>query len=551
MIENQVLQVPGSTATYDLRAQDVHGAFGRPMLSLLQGHYPAGPGQVAVTPGVARQFDLAVGHVWHQGGVTRTVTGIVQNPQSLLDEFALLVPGQVHAPTSVTVLFDAPSVPPGQIGPNVVTPQTTAANAINPDTIVLTLATVGMLLIALVSVGGFTVLAQRRLRALGMLAAIGATDRNVRLVVRANGLVVGVAGTLLGAVLGLAVWLAYRPRVVSSSHHVIAPFALPWAVIGPAMGLAVLATYLAASRPARAVTKIPVVAALAGRPAPPKRVRRSALPGVVVLAVAFGLLTFAGSRPSGSGQGTAMLCVVGGFIALVAAVVLLAPMCLALLGRLARHTPVSARLALRDLARYRARSGSALAAISLGVLIAVMISIVSAARYANVLDYAGPNLTSSQLIVYTPNGRVRAGAGRPRPIGFRAGHRRADPVHAHGREPDGVRAGLAPGDRAGHHHRFPAARRAGPELVRSGVRGHPGPAAVVRDRAGHGPVRHGHPHHAAWPVRVVEDAAGLRQLLQQAAGAGLVPLPAGQLPGRSGHAAGQRAAVRHVRARTR
>ena len=206
--------MPGSTATYDLRAQDVHGAFGRPMLSLLQGHYPAGPGQVAVTPGVARQFDLAVGHVWHQGGVTRTVTGIVQNPQSLLDEFALLGPGQVHAPTSVTVLFDAPSVPAGQIGPNVVTPQTTAANAINPDTIVLTLATVGMLLIALVSVGGFTVLAQRRLRALGMLAAIGATDRNVRLVVRANGLVVGVAGTLLGAVLGLAAWLAYRPRVV-------------------------------------------------------------------------------------------------------------------------------------------------------------------------------------------------------------------------------------------------------------------------------------------------------------------------------------------------
>jgi putative ABC transport system permease protein len=413
VIENQVLQVPGSTTTYDLRAQDVHGAFGRPMLSLLQGHYPAGPGQVAVTPGVASQFDLAVGHVWRQGGVTRTVTGIVQNPQSLLDEFALVVPGQARTPTTVSVLFDAPSVPPGRIGPNVVTPQTTAANAINPDTIVLTLATMGMLLIALVSVGGFTVLAQRRLRGLGMLAALGATDRNVRLVVRANGLVVGVAGTLLGAVLGLAAWLAYRPHVVSSSHHVIAPFALPWGVIGPAMGLAVLATYLAASRPARAVTKIPVVAALAGRPAPPKRVRRSALPGMVVLAVAFGLLTFAGSRPSGSGQGTAMLCVVGGFIALVAAVVLLAPMGLALLGRLARHTPVSARLALRDLARYRARSGSALAAISLGVLIAVMISIVSAARYANVLDYAGPNLTSSQLIVYTPNGAYGQGPGGP------------------------------------------------------------------------------------------------------------------------------------------
>jgi putative ABC transport system permease protein len=406
VIENQVLQVPGSTATYDLRAQDTRGAFGRPMLSLLQGHYPAGPAQVAVTPGVARQFGLVVGRRWDQGGVTRTVTGIVQNPQSLLDEFALLVPGQVHAPTSVTVLFDAPSVPPDKIGPNVVTPQLVAsANAINPATITLTLATVGMLLIALVSVGGFTVLAQRRLRALGMLGALGATDRNVRLVVRANGLVVGVAGTLLGAVLGLAAWLAYRPRVVASSHHVISPFALPWAVIGPAMGLAVLATYLAAARPARAVARIPVVVALSGRPAPARQVRRSVWPGLIVLAVAFGLLTFSGRQTGPGGrQGPAMLAVAGGFVALVAAVIMLSPLGLALLGRIARYTPVSARLALRDLARYRARSGSALAAISLGVLIAVVISIVSAARFANVLDYAGPNLTSSQLIVYTPNG---------------------------------------------------------------------------------------------------------------------------------------------------
>jgi putative ABC transport system permease protein len=61
-------------------------------------------------------------------------------------------------------------------------------------------------------------------------------------------------------------------------------------------------------------------------------------------------------------------------------------------------------MALRDLARYRARSGSALGAISLAVLIAVVVCVASAARFGNVLDYAGPNVTSSQLMVYTPNG---------------------------------------------------------------------------------------------------------------------------------------------------
>jgi putative ABC transport system permease protein len=45
------------------------------------------------------------------------------------------------------------------------------------------------------------------------------------------------------------------------------------------------------------------------------------------------------------------------------------------------------------------------------VLIAVLICILSAQRFGNVLDYAGPNLTSNQLIVYTPNGRAGPGFG--------------------------------------------------------------------------------------------------------------------------------------------
>jgi putative ABC transport system permease protein len=285
VIENQAIAIPGSVSTYDLRAQNPAGPFGQPMLSLVSGHYPHTADQVAVTSGVASAFGLRVGSVWHQAGTNpKTVTGIVQNPQSLLDEFALVVPGQVSAPTQVTVLFDAPGVSADSLGPNVQSRQSaTNTNALNPDTIVLALATVGMLLIALVAVGGFTVLAQRRLRSLGMLGALGATDRNIRLVVRANGVLVGVVGALAGTVLGLAVWLAYRPTAEADAHHLIGAFALPWIVIGPAIALAVVATYFAAARPARSITRIPLVAALSGRPAPPKQVHRSVIPGVILL----------------------------------------------------------------------------------------------------------------------------------------------------------------------------------------------------------------------------------------------------------------------------
>jgi putative ABC transport system permease protein len=414
VIENQTIAVPGSINTYQLRAQNPHGPYGQPMLSLVSGHFPTGAGQVAVTSGVASDFGLRIGSVWHQGGTARRVAGIVQNPQSLLDEFALVMPGQVHNPTQVTVLFDGRGAAPAGLARYITGAGThTQANVVNPESISVAGLVVGMLLIALVAVGGFTVLAQRRLRSLGMLASTGATDRHVRLVVLANGAVVGVAGAVLGLIAGVAGWLAYRPELEQSAHHLIGMFALPWGVIGLALLLAVVAAVFAAWLPARAITRVPIVTALSGRPAPPKQVRRSAIPGLILLVIAFILFGWSGASANGSNSGLPKLAL--GLVVLIVAVILLAPFCLAVLARLGKRTPISVRLALRDLSRYRARSGSALAAISIGILIAVIISVASAARFANALDYAGPNLAPNQLIVYTFSGQGSGGPGGPGP----------------------------------------------------------------------------------------------------------------------------------------
>jgi putative ABC transport system permease protein len=292
----------------------------------------------------------------------------------------------------------------------VTTAQTVANNnEINPETISIAAAVLGMLLIALVGIGGFAVLAQRRLRAIGMLAAQGATERHIRLVVRANGAATGVVGAVAGFVLGFLVWLAYRPQAENSAHHQMGVFQLPWTVIGIAMALAVIATYFAASRPAKAIAKTPIVAALAGRPPALKKTRHLAIPvGLGFLVGAFLLLGMAGAS---GGNGNGMLEVVVGFVALAVAIVLLAPSLLEVVAAAGKHAPIAVRLALRDLARYRARSGPALAAICLSTLIAVLICVASAARFGNVLDYAGPNLTSSQLVVYAPVGNVQTGVG--------------------------------------------------------------------------------------------------------------------------------------------
>jgi putative ABC transport system permease protein len=246
-----------------------------------------------------------------------------------------------------------------------------------------------------------------------MLAAQGATERHVRLVVRANGVATGAAGALAGFIIGLIGWLLYRPTAQSSAHHVIGTFQLPWTVIIISMVLAVLATYFAASRPAKVISRVPVVAALSGRPPAPKKAGRLVPPaGIVLLVVAFLLLGAAGATPSGGGGGgNQMLELAVGLIVLCVAVIMLSSAFLGLVAWLGRRAPISMRLALRDLARYRSRSGPALAAIAIATLIAVIVCVESAGRFANNLDYAGPNLTSSQLVIYTapPAGTVLSG----------------------------------------------------------------------------------------------------------------------------------------------
>ncbi len=402
VIENQTVTVPGTIDTFDLRAQNPSGPFTKPLLSIVSGRYPRNANEIAVTSGVAADFHLHIASAWREQGVTRTVVGVVENPEDFLDQFALVIPGQIAAPTQITVLFDARGVAPGKLGAGVISTQSVAqSNVMNPETISIALATVTLLLIALVAVAGFTVLAQRRLRSIGMLGSLGATDRDLRHVVRANGFFVGLLGAVAGFIVGLGAWLAYRPILETSAHHVVGTFELPWAVIGGAMVLAVAASYFASTRPARAITRISIVSALAGRPEPPKKLRRTAMPGIVSVIVAFLLLGYAGAS---GGRGGGILELVLGFVALIVSVVLLAPFLLVGLSKLARRGPLALRMALRDLARYRARSGAALGAISIGIFIAIVVIVASASRFSNVLDYAGPNVSSTQLIVYTPNG---------------------------------------------------------------------------------------------------------------------------------------------------
>ena len=414
LIENQDIAT-GTTQPVQLRAERPHGHYNSPLLSLVSGTYPAGPGQVALTSQVASLYGTHVGGIWRAAGNSWRVTGIVQDPSNLADEFALAAPGQVPHPSQVIMLLgSSPAVQQAISNGNGTLPGMPAAAAFTfpaafmsgppSATVVLVVEVLGLVFIGLVSVAGFSVMAQRRLRALGMLSATGATERNLRLVMIANGLVVGVAAALAGAVLGFAAWLAYVPTLQQATGHVVDAANLPWWALALGVVFAIATSVLASRRPAKTIAQVPVVAALSGRPASPKPVHRSAVPGVIVFAVGVACLAFTGGLAGVAGHGHAglgrALLLLVGLVAVIVGIVLLAPLAISVLAAGAGpRLPVAIRIALRDLVRYRARSGAALAATTFAVFLAMGICLVASISFGNPLDPIGPNLSSSQLIV--------------------------------------------------------------------------------------------------------------------------------------------------------
>jgi putative ABC transport system permease protein len=407
VVAHRRLPVPGSVTTIDVRAEDSHGPFVAPTVRLDAGAYPTRAGEIAVTKSVASTFGLHLGGTWTVDGSHYTVIGTVENPLDLSDHFALVAPGALAAPTNVSVLTNARGgnvgsfrLPSGT-GLSIEGRGTTSKAAIEGT--ILALATIGMLFVGLLAVAGFAVVAQRRMRAFGVLSSVGANDRSVRLVMLANGAAVGITAAVAGGVLGFIVWLSvYRP-VQSVVDHRINPFDLPWFAVVLGLVLAFVTSLLAAWWPARAAARVPVIAALSGRPPKRQPAHRFAAAGVLVLTVGIVLLAFADKNRAGF--------IISGTIASVVGVLLLAPLAIQGVALFAGHTSVSLRLALRDLARYQARSGAALGAATLAIAIAATIAISAAA--AQTTSSKG-NLPASELVLYI--GQKALGPGTAVPV---------------------------------------------------------------------------------------------------------------------------------------
>ncbi|MET0740089.1 MAG: FtsX-like permease family protein [Candidatus Nanopelagicales bacterium] len=403
VIYHRDVAIPGLFEPADYRSQDPSLALGQPRLALVDGAYPRRD-EVAITDGLAEMLGVRIGDPLDLDGVERTVVGIVENPANLGDEFGLLAPAQSTNATKATILVDASEEqvngfrPPAgsDVGIGSRPPSEGATAAL----LSLVLSTVGLLLVALIAAASFAVIAQRRMRHLAMLAAIGATERQIRAATVANGLAVGGVAALIGAAVGVAAWLGLAPLVEEAVAYRIDEYAVPWWLVVSPMVLAIAAATSAAWWPARSVARVPTMRALSGRPPQPRPARRVAVWSAASAVVGVGLLFWGGDL---AGQDDAdwahAALIVAGTVAVALAMLLACPPAIRVLAASVGRLPVAVRLAVGDLARYRSRSSAALAAVSLALCISAAITVMAAAAQAGAAE---GNLSEHQVVVRYP-----------------------------------------------------------------------------------------------------------------------------------------------------
>jgi len=282
----------------------------------------------------------------------------------------------------------------------------------------------GILEIVLLAGTAFAVGARRQTRELGLITAAGGTPRDVRRVVLLQGLFAGVVGAGGGVLLAFGLTLAGKPWWERMNSTLFTAWQIPWLNIVVIALLGLFAGLAAAVIPAISAGRQAPLAALAGRftvTTGKTRIRRPALV-LLVLGIACTILgssliatAFAEAKrvpieegmyqPSVTPTGPIALVLIG-ITSVIAALVWMLPSLVAKVAGIARMLPLSGRLALRDAARHRHRTGPATAAI--------MMAVAATAAVA----FAISNSIAADAEDYTPAapegyGTVRFGAGSP------------------------------------------------------------------------------------------------------------------------------------------
>ena len=225
------------------------------------------------------------------------------------------------------------------------------------------LITAGLLLETTLLAGpAFAVSAARRRYALAQIAGNGADRAQLRRYVLGEALLLGGGATVLGA--GLAVLLGWGVGVLEA--HIkpaasVGPFDVPWLALLALVMAATVSALIAALVPAWGASQVGIADVLAGRDRS-RPIRRTAPALGFLLVVGAAVLLAIEVATMGSDLEPAVAAAASSI--LVIGVLLLVPSVLVGLGQAVGQLPLPLRLPIRDAARKRSRSASAVAAVT-------------------------------------------------------------------------------------------------------------------------------------------------------------------------------------------
>ncbi|GAB4101979.1 hypothetical protein GCM10028790_09970 [Micromonospora taraxaci] len=401
------------------RVLDLGDPLARGLVRFLAGRAPQQPGEVAVSPAALRRLDLRLGDAVTvaDGSRAYTVVGVVEFPDDLGPVVALhpgAVPKTGPGPDSVW-LADIPGTVDAALvsrlndrgvvvtarhsdGPGDGANRTRfgfigASDANDLSTGVL-IAGLGLLEVVLLVGPAFAVGVRRRRRDLALVAVAGGDAAQLRRVVLADGVVLGVLGAAVGLIVGVGAAFAGRPLMEEYVFGLRFGGYRCWPAALVLLGaVAVLAGVLAALAPAWTAARQDVSAGLAGRRTPPVSPARWLVVGLALVVGGAGLAAYGSSR-------TSPAVILTGLILGELGLVSCTPTLITTLARLGRLLPLAPRIALRDASRNRAAAVPAICAVMAAVASSVALGGYLASDGVRDARAYQPMLPTGHMLVY-------------------------------------------------------------------------------------------------------------------------------------------------------
>jgi hypothetical protein len=357
--------------TVDVRAPLLRGA-----VQLQQGALPSEPDEVLLGSAAATRLELNVGDTLQlaRPRIDLRVVGIGDTVDS---KDLFLAPGyptdelrqglKVAVVYADVVLDGLGSVQPtigAELPPSwfVSTPPVPQPTNYSELLIGWLVATLLLSVLGIVIAAAFAASGRRQLVTLGQLGAVGGGERLARTFLGLQGSLTGLIGALAGVGLGVAIAELVGDPIVRNDRMDIVLVDLAIVV-----ATTVVVATGAALLPTRRLAAAPVLTALAGR-VPQREVGRASLVnGVAIIAVGLVVLggAVASTRDGGSSEAVAGIVIaLLGVGAILGGMCAVSPFLIDRWGRVGGRAEGTTRLAVRSLARQRARSAALVAAIA-------------------------------------------------------------------------------------------------------------------------------------------------------------------------------------------